>query len=145
LVVISVYDLKHKIIPDLAVFVFIAVSLCANLLTYGYNFFGFNFLIGPILFAFFALIWLVSQGKWMGFGDAKLVLGIGFLLGFTDSIFSMLIAFWVGAIVGIIVLAFHAGSITIKYEIPFAPFLVLGTLVALLTSFNVLYHLALTL
>ena len=67
----------------------------------------------------------------MGFGDAKLVLGLGWLLGAQASVSAMLLAFWSGAIVGLVLLYFKRQSLTMKSEIPFAPFLILGSLVAL--------------
>lgn len=145
LIIILVYDLRHKIIPDLAAYLFIVLSIIANFSKFGFDFSSLNFLIGPLFFAGFALVWLVTRGKWMGFGDAKLVLGIGFLLGFSKAVFAILLSFWTGALVGIFLLAILRGSITIKYEIPFAPFLVFGTLVALFVPFNLLRYLANTL
>ncbi|HEY4483321.1 MAG TPA: prepilin peptidase [Candidatus Paceibacterota bacterium] len=132
LVAITVYDLRHKIIPDALVYPFIVLTLIFH-----YAFFGGihilspDFLAGPALFGFFALLWLVSGGKWMGFGDAKLVLGLGWLLGAQASVSAMLLAFWSGAIVGLVLLYFKRQSLTMKSEIPFAPFLILGSLVAL--------------
>ena len=73
----------------------------------------------------------------MGFGYAKLVLGIGFLLGPSLSASAMLIAFWSGALVGITLLFVSRGGVTMKSEIPFAPFLILGTLTSLLFQINI--------
>ena len=76
----------------------------------------------------------------MGFGDAKLMIGIGWLLGLEKGIVSLLISFWAGAIFSVVFLA--AGrftrlsqggkSPTIKSEIPFAPFLIAGALTVFL-------------
>ncbi|HEY4515241.1 MAG TPA: prepilin peptidase [Candidatus Paceibacterota bacterium] len=124
LIAILVYDLRHKIIPDQLVYAFIVLAMLGH-----YSIAGTIFTwAGPALFALFALIWLVSRGKWMGFGDAKLVLGIGFLLGPEIAFTAMLLAFWSGAIVGIIGLLVKRSSLTMKSEIPFAPFLILATL-----------------
>jgi len=127
LIAILVYDLKHKIIPDVLVYIFIILAAIS----------GQEWLTGFALFSFFVFLWFVSRGKWMGFGDAKLVLGIGFLLGPSLSASAMLIAFWSGALVGITLLFVSRGGVTMKSEIPFAPFLILGTLTSLLFQINI--------
>lgn len=136
LLAILVYDIRHKIIPDPLVYIFIVLSVLVHYCLAG-TFFNWA---GPILFILFGGLWLVSRGKWMGFGDAKLVLGIGFLLGPELSFGAMLFSFWSGALVGIIALLLARGSLTMKSEIPFAPFLILSALFQLLFPiyFNIL-------
>jgi prepilin signal peptidase PulO-like enzyme (type II secretory pathway) len=65
----------------------------------------------------------------MGFGDAKLAVGLGWLLGLSRALSGLMVAFWSGAIVGIF-LMFSKAKYGMKSEIPFAPFLVLGTFLA---------------
>jgi prepilin signal peptidase PulO-like enzyme (type II secretory pathway) len=70
----------------------------------------------------------------MGFGDAKLGFGLGTLLGFWGALNAVILAFWSGALVGLALIAlsklgrsrFFRHRFSIKSEIPFAPFLVLG-------------------
>jgi prepilin signal peptidase PulO-like enzyme (type II secretory pathway) len=133
---IIVYDILHKIIPDPLVYIFIVLSVICYFFLSGALF---NW-AGPILFIFFGGLWWLSDGRWMGFGDAKLVLGIGFLLGPEIAFTAMLLAFWSGALVGIIGLLLMRGSLTMKSEIPFAPFLILATLSQLFfpIQFNIL-------
>ena len=133
LVAMVAYDIKHKIIPDVFVYPFIILTLFAS------SFAKANLISGVALFVIFGGLWLVSGGKWMGFGDAKLVLGIGLLLGPNLSFMGMLIAFWSGAIVGIAMLYLSRGSLTIKSEIPFAPFLIFGMFVALFANIPIHY------
>ncbi|MFN4181241.1 MAG: prepilin peptidase [Candidatus Paceibacteria bacterium] len=131
LVIITVYDIRHKIIPD-------GLSLLFGVLAFAGLFFidsGLVFARMPTLtelsagFALslpFALLWLVSSGRWMGLGDAKLAVGLGFMLGMPLLMPATLIAFWSGALYGLILIILRkAGPQT---EIPFAPFLVLGTI-----------------
>ncbi len=133
LIAVSVYDLRHKIIPDQFVYPLIVFSGIWHFITFG-SILDFNadFWAGPIFFAVFALLWLVSRGRWMGLGDAKLVLAIGLLLGLLLGLGALMLAFWSGAIVGIIMLLLSKSSITMKSEIPFAPFLILGAIAQLL-------------
>lgn len=146
LVVMSIYDFKHKIIPDGMVAIFIVISICIFFLTHQLgeiiNFpLSLDLLAGPILFAFFAFLWLVSGGKWMGFGDAKLAIGIGFLLGFSGGVFATILSFWIGAIVSLILiflkkLKISKIKLSLKSEIPFAPFIIFSVFLQIITSWN---------
>jgi leader peptidase (prepilin peptidase)/N-methyltransferase len=146
LIAMSVYDFKHKIIPDGMVFVFIILSFAVLFLTHPLNELlsfpiSLDLLAGPMLFAFFAFFWLVSGGKWMGFGDAKLAIGVGFLLGFSGGVYAIMIAFWIGAAVSLILILLQKIKIakfklSFKSEVPFAPFIILAVFIQLLTSWN---------
>jgi prepilin signal peptidase PulO-like enzyme (type II secretory pathway) len=136
LIVIAVYDLKHKIIPDVLALFFGVLAFLGLFLFTGFGFYPhiptwFEFFSGIVISAPFALIWLISGGKWMGLGDAKLAIGLGWLLGLSRALSGVVVAFWSGAIVGIILLIFSQRH-KMKSEIPFAPFLVLGGVVAFL-------------
>ncbi len=133
-IVILIYDFRHKIIPDPLVFTAIAVSLVYHLL-FIVHFSLVDWLAGPALFAVFACIWLLSRGRAMGFGDAKLALSIGLLLGMAGGLSAVVLAFWIGSVVALALLAIQKSQValfkgrkrlTMKSEIPFAPFLVLG-------------------
>jgi len=63
----------------------------------------------------------------MGFGDAKLALGIGWLLGFANGIAAIVLSFWLGAIVGIFLLIWKGKRYTMKSKIAFGPFMILAT------------------
>ena len=143
-IVITIYDLRHKIIPDVLVYWAILLSLLVRCLLGGSLL---DYLAGPILFVFFGLVWLLSRGRAMGFGDAKLSLSIGLLLGAALGFSAVVLAFWVGAVVGLALilsqriypLLRRARTITMKSELPFAPFLVLGVWLALLLQIDLLH------
>jgi len=151
LVVIAVYDMRHKIIPNALVYSFILLAV-SKLLLFTYLFawpigtLALLNLTAPLLLAFpFAFLWFVSRGMWIGFGDAKLALGIGALLGFAHGLSAIMIAFWIGAAYGIILIvasklfpARFPGGVGPEKEIPFAPFLILGTCIVLFTQIDVL-------
>ncbi len=136
LVVIATYDLKHKIIPDLFVFIF---GLLAFLGIFIFSPQGFSphlpgiweILSGVLVALPFAAIWMLSRGSWMGLGDAKLALGLAYLLGLSGVLSAIVLSFWSGAIIGLFLLAFSKNH-RLKSEIPFAPFLVLGAIIAFL-------------
>ena len=142
-IVITIYDLKHKIIPDPLVYSAILLSVVSRWLSVGSTL---DWLAGPILFAFFASIWFLSRGRAMGFGDAKLGLSVGFLLGAAQSFSAIVLAFWIGALGSLAYLLLHktgfikkAKKLTMKSEIPFAPFIILGAWLALVFDLDIFY------
>ena len=153
--VIVVYDIKHKIIPDALVFIFIGLSFLslagnAGVLSgnWGDFFRSGDFWAGPILAFPFAFLWFISKGKWIGLGDAKLTFGIGWFLGLVKGSSAVILAIWIGAVVGLVLvlaskfyaqkqLSFAGKNFTIKSELPFAPFLILGALLVFFASWNV--------
>jgi len=128
LIVIFVYDLKHYLIPDKVLFPAIGIAV-AYLLVFDFTNFWNGVWGAAIGCGFFLLIFLVSQGKWMGFGDVKLAILLGLLLGISKTLVALFLAFCFGAIIGIITIALHKKDL--KSEIPFGPFLIFGTFVAL--------------
>lgn len=143
-VVITIYDLRHKIIPDSLVYATILLSVVGRWLSGGS---ALDWLAGPILFMFFASIWLLSRGRAMGFGDAKLGLSIGLLLGGAAGFSAIILGFWIGAVYGLGLMLFvrffglFGGSkkITMKSEIPFAPFMILGAWLSLIFNLDLLH------
>ena len=152
LISITVYDIKHKIIPDGLVITFgilallkimadfflmtsTPVEIKAHLIWY--------LAAGPILALPLFLIWLVSKGRWMGLGDPKLVLGIGWFLGPVMGLSAVILAFWTGAVYGLFLLVlskfnWHGLKINGETEVPFAPFLILGFFIVLFFNIDVL-------
>lgn len=143
LIVISVYDIRHKVIPDKLVFIFSFVAFFSLFINYT-NFISIfaipspsAFLAGPLLALPFFLIWLLSRGKWMGLGDAKLMLGLGWILGIYMGLASMILAFWIGAIVGLSIMFISRKKINMKTEVPFAPFLIISVFIVFLFSIDI--------
>lgn len=136
LVVISVYDIKHKIIPDGIVYAFdflALVTIFVNGVTVP------AIVAGPLLALPFALLWLISKGTWMGLGDAKLIIGIGWLLGLRGGFSAVVWGIWIGAVLSIAFMLIQRISLvknihlfskterfTMKSELPLGPFLIIG-------------------
>lgn len=146
LIVLSVYDLKHKILPDGLTILFASVALIGAFFLKGDAvILHFPRLLdlsaGIILPAPFTLIWLASSGKWMGLGDSKLMIGIGFLLGLSSGIAALLLSFWLGAAISLLLILIGAilkrgKAIGMKTAVPFGPFLALGTFIVIVGQFD---------
>lgn len=155
LLVITVYDLYHFIIPDELTAV--VTALMIGLISYEY-YLG---IINPhdILItvlaalagsAFFLFLWVISKGAWLGFGDVKLAFPLGLLVGATKVFSFVVLSFWIGAAISLVIIGLlkmrrgkqslhlEGRALTMKSAIPFAPFLVASSLVILFTQFDVL-------
>jgi leader peptidase (prepilin peptidase)/N-methyltransferase len=144
-VVMLVYDVRHMIIPDELT---LAVGVVA-LFFLGYTVFLNrdvslileHMLAGGCATLFFAGLWYVSKGRWIGFGDVKLAFPFGLMVGI-GGVFSMVVlSFWIGAVISLSLLGlerltkrgkkrlhFLPSQLTIKSEVPFAPFFIAGFL-----------------
>lgn len=119
LTALSFFDYLYYILPDRIIGVGFVGALLYRLLSGG----GFSegILTGLALASFFCIIFIISRGEWMGFGDVKLVGFIGFVLGFPLAIWSILIATWIGALWGIGLLVTKKANL--KTPLPFGTFM----------------------
>jgi leader peptidase (prepilin peptidase)/N-methyltransferase len=87
------------------------------------------------MYAFYFLLWYVTRGRGMGFGDVKLagVLGL-FLafLGWQTWLVGLFAGFFVGGLVGVVLMA--AGRAGRKTQVPYGPFMLSGALIAVLVA-----------
>jgi len=143
LVALVVYDIRHQIIPDSFALTFALAALFFNLFR-GEAATPY-LLAGVVLSLPFVAIWYFSEGKYMGLGDGKLAFGIGVLLGSLGGLTAIILGFWLGAFFGLLLLLLQrVGTrlslggvpLTMKSEVPFAPFLVAGTFYVLFTHFS---------
>lgn len=110
LLVIAVYDLRHQIIPDGLVVIFAVLGLAKFFLEHdisrAFHFpYVWTLIAGPMLFFPFWALWFVSRGRWLGLGDGKLALGIGWFLGATLGGSAIMLAFWIGAAYALAIMA----------------------------------------
>jgi len=134
LIIIFVYDLKHYIIPDKVIYPGIGIVLFYQLFriwSFGnwnlFRIWDLGFGILPSLFLL-AII-LISKEEWMGWGDFKLAVFMGLFLGSPKILVALFLSFLIGAIIGLILII--TGKKTLKSKVPFAPFLVTGTFLAM--------------
>jgi len=131
--IIVLADLKEMIIPDkasLSLLVLAGVYLGAKWWQ-GESEFVFNawlsFLATGVLFV---LLFVLTKGKGMGFGDVKLAPVLSLMLGWPAALVGLFTAVLSGSLVGIALLL--AGKHKRRQPIAFGPFLILGFLFATL-------------
>ncbi len=128
--VIFITDLKYHIIPDELIIGIAISAIIYNLLEKTPLA---SLIIGSIFgFGLFLLIYLVTKGKGMGFGDVKLALVLGILLGFPAIITGIYIAFLTGGAVSLILILLRLKKF--GQQIAFGPFLILGGVVSFFMS-----------
>lgn len=135
LVVLTVIDLDHKLLPNRVVYPAFVVGwagLVAAAIADGTTDRLLDAAIGAGIFGgtFFVIALVAPRG--MGFGDVKLAFVLGTFLGYTRLglvPLGMFLAFLSGAVTGVAVMLRGRGGR--KMQIPFGPFLALGTVVAI--------------
>jgi leader peptidase (prepilin peptidase)/N-methyltransferase len=131
LVVLFVYDLKTETVPDYFVWPALGLALVGGMLAGHFSLS--SLLLGGLVGALpLATLVIVSKEKWMGAGDIAIGAILGLLCGFEASIVGMFMAFVLGSVVGLIYLYITDKKVTrkgLKKSLPFAPFLILGTLI----------------
>ena len=102
LLVIFVADVKYQIIPDEMQIVLGSLSLVLQLLISPTVYTAAMSLVagGAVMLPILA-IYLITKGKGMGFGDVKLAISMGILLGIKGGLLGLYLAFIVGTIVGL--------------------------------------------
>jgi leader peptidase (prepilin peptidase)/N-methyltransferase len=125
LVAVSAVDLEHRIVPNRIVLPATALLLPLHTVVDPSPQWALGAL-GASLFLFLAVL---AYPAGMGMGDVKLALFMGAMLGKTVAV--ALMVGMVAALVPALFLLARHGSKARKMGIPFAPFLALGSLVAL--------------
>lgn len=136
LIVITVIDIQHRIIPN-------KILITALVLTIAWQLWHItiledpwpviiNSLVGGVTgFGLLYALCLLSRGG-MGMGDVKFAFVFGLLLGWPATLWALTIAGLTGSLVGIT--GMIIGKWNRKTEIPFGPFLALGVFTAFLMS-----------
>ena len=136
LLALVLYDFAHQILPPGLLALFISMSALTCLLISGSMLTFFEMLLVAVAVAtFHAMIHFFSGGRAMGLADAPLVFGLALLTGGT-AVSGFVFSFWIGAVVGIVVLFKRQSGSRMGIEVPFAPFLAAGFLLAYFTQWN---------
>lgn len=138
LIGIFFYDLLYKEIPNVFTYPGIILSILAAVLVRVMPFShpemifpGLKEILYGLVIAFviFEGQRFLSRGKWIGLGDTILAYLMAIMLGWKFLLIAVFAAYVLGTIFGLILIGFKKA--TLRSAIPFGPFLVIGTFVAI--------------
>ena len=131
LLVVFFADLKSQIIPDsMQTVLFISAQIIRMIVFgFGVDVVLYSLVEGFIIMSPLLLLYVLTKGRGMGFGDVKLAFIIGVLFGVKIGIGVLYISFVFGALVGLILIISKKSGI--KSKIAFGPFIVASMFVAL--------------
>lgn len=138
LAILFAYDAKWFLLPDRVSIVVIGIGIVsAFLVVLGaqdqigtlYSIVGSAFILSGLYLS----LYLISRGKWIGFGDIKLGLGLALLLADWKLAF---IALFVANLIGclIVIPAMIMGKLKRNSHVPFGPLLIIGSIIAMLAG-----------
>lgn len=130
LVIITMIDIEHQIIPDVLTLPGIPLCLAAGTYLNGFWDSLIGLLVGGGLFYLLAVGYLKTRGKeGMGGGDIKYIAAAGALVGWEQVLFIIFIGALTGGIFGGI--GMGVKKLDFLSRIPFGPFLALATLISI--------------
>jgi leader peptidase (prepilin peptidase) / N-methyltransferase len=127
LVALFFFDLRYQVLPDVLVYPLIGLTLL-RLITQRPDMLVNAVATGVFVASFFGLLYAISHGRWLGFGDVKLGILIGLLFGYPGAVGVTLLAIWSGALWGLGLMATHRARL--ETALPFGSF---WTAVAIVT------------
>lgn len=138
LVILFVYDVRWFLLPNTIVFPLIAIAMLYAVFEV--------FLASSVLSALasllaaiailsgmYLLLWIVSKGRWIGFGDVKLGLILALFLGDWRLAF---VALFAANLIGCVIVlpGLVTGKLSRTTRIPFGPLLIMGGVLAILAG-----------
>lgn len=97
-------------------------------------------IVGAGIFLLITIIGGLIAGKEaMGLGDVKLMGALGLFFGWRMIIVISLVAFVLGAVIGVIVLIMRKNKNIENEYVPFGPFIVVASLIAIYVPFEILF------
>ncbi len=135
--VMALYDRLHSFIPVSFLASFLALT-CTMFGIHLTTSFSVETLVAPLVVALpFLLVWAITRGKGVGFGDVILFFGVGAFFGIYEGLAVFILSVWMGAIVGLYYKYIVAKNTSKTTAIPFVPFIVFSFLIVLFTGIDI--------
>jgi len=141
LAILFAYDTKWFLLPDSINFTVIGLGFISAVLMVSASTDVFGSILNIIgsvgvLSGIYLILYLVSKGAWIGFGDIKLGLGLGLLLAdWQLAVIALFFANFIGCLIVIPLMV--TKKLTRTSRVPFGPLLIVGAIVAKLIGLYV--------
>jgi leader peptidase (prepilin peptidase)/N-methyltransferase len=138
---LAVYDLRWFLLPDRVVYPLIGlavIEVIAGAAVFGGGWGAVMQAAWGVLFSagLFYLLYVLSRGKWIGFGDVKLAIVLGLLVGGPlHALLLIFVASLFGSLVAVPMLI--RGKAKATTQVPFGPFLLASAVVVVLFGSNI--------
>ena len=134
LAALVIYDIKYMIMPTALIYILDVIAVLF-IVTLALGSEGINVIISSLIGSlaiggFFWGLHVFSKGKWIGGGDVRFGFTMGLFLGWQRALFALALASYLGTALVIVLLIL--GKYHKKMRLPFGPFLIVGTCIALL-------------
>jgi prepilin signal peptidase PulO-like enzyme (type II secretory pathway) len=133
--ILFVYDLRWGLLPDVIVYPLVVLGLVDAALRIsltpgaGVTEYASHVVLGVAAMAgIYGTLYMVSRGKWVGFGDVKLAVFMGAVLGWEKTLLVLMLA----NVIGLLIVApgLLSKKLTPKSHIPFGPFMIAAFVIA---------------
>lgn len=132
--ILFVYDLRWQLLSDAIVYPLIGFSFVDAALRVSFQTqatvadYASHVVLGVVAMAgVYALLYMISRGKWVGFGDVKLAVFIGAILGWEKTLVVLMLANVLGLLV--VLPGLVSKKLTAKSHVPFGPFMIVAFVV----------------
>ena len=136
--VMALYDRAHSFIPSSFLLLYLLLVLGMFVVRIVGNPSVLTVLSPVFVMLPFLLIWVITKGKGVGFGDVIIFFGVGAYFGSLKGFAVLMISVWVGAIFGLGIKYLNGKKkVSLSSAMPFIPFIVFAFLVVLFTDIDV--------
>lgn len=136
LMIVFSIDYRFQLIPDEAhiIIVLLGIINLALNIDMWYSYLIGAAIGGGIFYTLSLLAVIIFKKEGMGFGDVKLMAALGFLFGIKNILVITLVSFFLGAVIGGILLVVNKKKV--DSYMPFGPFIVIATIIIIFVNPN---------
>jgi prepilin signal peptidase PulO-like enzyme (type II secretory pathway) len=132
--VLFVYDLRWMLLPDVLVYPLITLGFIDAALRISLqpgatlSDYASHVVLGVLAMSgVYWLLYTVSKGRWVGFGDVKLAIFMGLVLGWQKTLLVLMLANVIGLL--IVLPGLLTKRLTPKSHVPFGPFMIVAFII----------------